>query len=130
TLFSAGWMDTFADPSPQVGPLQLALIGAGDRIGGLTFLAYALEIGLAALLVFVVGRLLRDRPHKAAMQLGIGLVAVLLGLTADAYGYGHPAQMAVPLLWLLAGMQARAGRTGRAGALLGLSAALEAWGIL
>lgn len=130
TLLSARWTDTFADPSLQVGPLQLALIGVGDRIGGLSFLVYAIELGLAALLVFVAGRLLADRPHKAAMQLGIGLAAVLSGLIAGAYGYGHPAQMAVPLLWVLAGLEARTGRSVRAGALLGLSAAFETWGVL
>lgn len=129
-LFSSRWAETFADPSLQAGPLQLALVGIGDRIGGLSFLAYAIEIGLAALLVFVVGRLLAARPHRAALQAGIGLAAVALGLTSDAYVYGHPAQMAVPLLWLLAALEAREGRTGRAGVLLGLSAGLEPWGVL
>src|SRR6266498_3308518 len=48
TLFSSRWADTFADPSLQVGPLQLVLVGICDRIGGLGFLAYAVEIALAA----------------------------------------------------------------------------------
>jgi hypothetical protein len=129
-LFSSHWLETFADPSLQVGPLQLVLVGIGDRIGGLSFLAYAIEIGLAALLVFVVGRLLAGRPHRAALQAGIGVAAVALGLTADAYGFGHPAQMAVPLLWVLAALEARERRTARAGVLLGLSAGLEPWGVL
>jgi hypothetical protein len=129
-LFSSRWAETFADPSLQVGPLLLALVGIGDRIGGLSFLAYAIEIGLVALLVFVIGRLLAGRSHRALLQGGIGVAAVVLGLTADAYGYGHPAQMAVPLLWLLAGVEAREGRTVWAGVLLGLSAGLEPWGVL
>jgi hypothetical protein len=130
TLFSSRWADTFADPSLQVGPLQLLVVGVGDRIGGLGFLAYALEIALAALVVFVVGRLLRGRPHRAAFQALAGLAAVALGVTAEAYSYGHPAQVAVPLLWVLAALDAREGRTFRGGALLGLSAGLELWGVL
>jgi hypothetical protein len=130
TLLSSRWADTFADPSLQVGPLQLVVVGVCDRIGGLDFMAYALEIGLAALLVLVVGRLLQGRPHRAAFQALAGLAAVMLGVTAEAYSYGHPAQVAVPLLWVLAALDARDGRTIRSGAWLGLSAGLELWGVL
>jgi hypothetical protein len=130
TLLSSRWADTFADPSLQVGPLQLALVGVGDWIGGLGFLAYSIEIALAALFVFVVGRFLQGRPHRAAFQALAGLAAVMLGVTADAYSYGHPAQVAVPLLWVLAALDARDGRTLRSGAWLGLSAGLELWGVL
>jgi hypothetical protein len=130
TLFSSRWADTFADPSLQVGPLQLILVGICDRIGGVGFLAYALEIALAAFIVFVVGRLLRGRPHRMAFQALAGLAAVMLGVTAEAYSYGHPAQVAVPLLWVLAALDARDGRTFRSGAWLGLSAGLELWGVL
>jgi hypothetical protein len=130
TLFSARWADTFADPTLQIGPLLLVLLKIGDWIGGLSFLAYVIEVGLAALLVFALGRLLEGRVHKAAAQTVVGLGAVVLGLTADAYSYGHPAQVVVPLLWLLAALDARNGRTLRAGGLLGLSAGLEVWGVL
>jgi hypothetical protein len=129
-LLSARWADTFADPTVQVGPLFLLFVGLGDRLGGLDFLAYAVEVGVAGLVVFVVGRALRGRPHRVAVQTMAGLAAVVLGLTADAYGYGHPAQVVVPLLWILAALDAREGRTGRSGALLGLSAGLELWGLL
>jgi hypothetical protein len=130
TLLSARWADTFADPSVQVGPLFLLFVGLGDRLGGLDFLAYAVEVGVAGLVVFVVGRALRGRPHRVAAQTVAGLAAVALGLTADAFGYGHPAQVVVPLLWILAALDAREGRTVRSGALLGLSAGLELWGVL
>jgi hypothetical protein len=130
TLFSSRWADTFADPSLQVGPLQLILVGICDRIGGLGFLAYAFQIALAAFIVFVVGRLLRGRPHRIAFQALAGFAAVMLGVTAEAYSYGHPAQVAVPLMWVLATLDAREGRTLRSGAMLGLSAGLEVWGVL
>jgi hypothetical protein len=130
TLFSAAWADTFADPSLQVGPLLLFVLRIGDWIGGLSFLAYALEVGLAALVVFVLGKVLEGRTHKTAAQTVVGLAAVVLGLTADAYGYGHPAQVIVPLLWVLAALDTRNGRALRAGVLLGLSSGVEVWGVL
>lgn len=130
TLFSAHWADAFADPSLQVGPLQLLVVGVGDRLGGLGLLAFLLELGLAALTVFTVGRLLQGRPHRAAVQTVAGMAVVVLGITDAAYSYGHPAQVAIPLLWVLAAVDARDGKTIRAGALLGLSAGFEVWGVL
>jgi hypothetical protein len=130
TLFSAYWADVFADPSLQVGPLQLLVVGIGDRLGGLGLVAFLLELGLAALTVFTVGRLLRGRPHRVAVQTVAGLAVVVLGITDAAYTYGHPAQVAIPLLWVLAAIDARDGKTIRAGALLGLSAGFEVWGVL
>ncbi len=130
TLFSANWADTFADPSLQVGPLQLFVVGVADRLGGLGLLAFLLELGLVALTVFTVGRLLQGRPHRAAVQTVAGLAVVVLGITDAAFTYGHPAQVAIPLLWVLAAVDAREGKTIRAGALLGLSAGFEVWGVL
>jgi len=82
-LYSAHWADTFADPSLQVGPLQLLLFGAGDRIAGLGLIAVATEVGVAALVVFTVGRLLAGRPWRREAQLAVGLAAVALGVTPD-----------------------------------------------
>ena len=130
TLFSSRWADTFADPSLQVGPLQLLVVALGDRLGGMGALDYVISLGLAALAVLTAGRLLRGRNHRAAWQLVAGLSFVVFGLTAEAYSYGHPAQVAIPLLWVLAAIDARDGRTVRAGALLGLAAGFEVWAVL
>jgi hypothetical protein len=130
TLLSGNWADTFADPSLQVGPLQLLVVALGDRLGGMGALDYVIGLGLTALAVFTAGRLLRGRLHRGAWQVVFGLAVVVLGLTAEAYSYGHPAQVAIPLLWVLAALEAREGRTLRAGTLLGLSAGLELWGVL
>jgi hypothetical protein len=130
TLLSSRWADTFADPSLQVGPLQLLLVALGDRFGGMGALDYLIGIALTALAVLTVGRLLRGRDHRSGWQLLAGLAAVGLGLTAEAYSYGHPAQVAIPLLWVLAAIDARDGRTIRAGALLGLGAGFEVWALL
>jgi hypothetical protein len=122
-LLSGGWADTFADPKLQSGPLQLAIFSAVRDLGALAFL---IELGVAALLLFVLGRLgLSDR-----VRVAVGLLAVAAGVTHIAFVYGHPAEAIVPLLWVLAGLWAREGRVLSAGALVGLSAGFELWGVL
>src|SRR5205823_12110838 len=122
-LLSGGWANTFADPLLQSGPLQLVVFGA---VRNLTALAFVIELGVAALLLVVLGRLgVGDR-----VRLLVGLVAVASGLTHIAFVDGHPAEAIVPLLWVLAALWAREDRVLAAGALLGLSAGLELWGVL
>ena len=122
-LLSSGWAHTFADPMLQSGPLQLVLFGA---VRNLPALAFVVELGVAALLLAVLGRLgVADRWRLAA-----GLVAVGAGLTHLAFADGHPAEAVVPLLWILAAMWARDDRVVAAGALLGAAAGLELWGVL
>jgi hypothetical protein len=122
-LLSGGWADIFADPRLQSGPLQLAFFGAVHNLAALAFL---IELGVAALLLYVLGRVgLSDR-----VRVAVGLLAVAAGLTHISFVYGHPAEAIVPLLWVLAGLFAREGRVLSAGALVGLSAGFELWGVL
>jgi len=122
-LVSGGWASTFADPMLQSGPLQLAVFGA---VRNLTALAFLIELTVAGLLLYVAGRIgAGDR-----IRLAVGLLAVGAGLTHIAFVDGHPAEAIVPLLWVLAGLWAREDRTLQAGALIGLSAGLELWGVL
>jgi hypothetical protein len=122
-LLSGSWTDTFADPSLQSGPLQLAVVGG---VRNFTALAFLVELGVAALLLHVLGRLgAGDR-----VRLLVGVLAVAGGLTHGAFVDGHPAQAFVPLLWVLAGIWVREERALSAGALIGLSAGLELWGVL
>ncbi len=134
TLLSADWSDTFADPDVQAGPLQLAALGVADALAGaisvssLAFLAFALEVGAAALLLVVCRRVI---PHAGrGVLLGTGLVAVAVGLALGAFVDGHPAQLVIPLLWFLGAREAREGRVVLAGAIVGVSAGLELWGVL
>jgi hypothetical protein len=124
-LFSQGWADVFADPSVQIGPLQLALLALGDHMG---LLPLVVQVGAAALLWVAAGRLLAQRDPRA--QFVVCLAALGLGLTYGAYQDGHPAQVIVPVLWVLAGLEAREGRALGAGTLVGLSAGFEVWGLL
>ena len=124
-LFSADWANVFANPDVQAGPLKLLLLRLGDTAGILPLL---IQVGVAGLLWVVAGRLLSRRDPWA--QLLVVLAAVALGLTYDAYQDGHPAQVLIPLVWVLAGLEARKGRTLQAGLLVGLSAGFELWGLL
>ena len=68
-LLSGGWANTFSDPVLQSGPLQLVLFGA---VRNLTALAFVLELAVAALLLFVLGKLqVGDR-----IRLLVGVLAV------------------------------------------------------
>jgi hypothetical protein len=124
-LFSADWPNVFADPNVQVGPLQLLLFRLGDLAG---VLALLVQVGVAALFWVAASRLLTGRDPR--VRFAACLVAVAIGLTYGAYQDGHPAQVVVPLLWVLAACDAREGRVIRAGALVGLSAGFEVWGAL
>jgi hypothetical protein len=134
-LFSGEWSSTYADPSLQVGPLQLFLFGAADLLAGALgiattrLIAFVVGTATAALFVLVARRLVAPRDDVVVL-LAAGLAPVALGLTFDAFRDGHPAQVVVPLLWVLAGLEAREGRAWRAGALAGLSAGFELWGLL
>ena len=122
-LLSGGWANTFSDPVLQSGPLQLVLFGA---VRNLAALAFVLELAVAALLLFVLGKVqVGDR-----IRLIVGVLAVAAGLTQGAFVDGHPAEAIVPLLWILAGLSAREDRVFKAGVLIGFSAGLELWGVL
>jgi hypothetical protein len=122
-MLSARWVDTFADPTLQSGPLQLLLTGTARST---EVLAFVVEIGVAALLLMALGRLGVPGRWRAIL----GIAAVALGLTHGAFVDGHPAEAVTPLLWILAAIEARRGRVVRAGFLVGASAGLELWGVL
>jgi hypothetical protein len=134
-LFSANWANTFADPTLQVGPVQLALFGAADALAEALGVSTTRLIGgavgaLGAGLFWIVARLLLAGRSGPWTLLAVSLAPVALGLTFEAYRQGHPAQLVAPLLWVLAGLEARRGRSWAAGGLVGLSAGFELWGLL
>jgi hypothetical protein len=122
-LLSSHWSSVYAQKQLQSGPLQLLVAGAARSTEALAFLV---EIGVAALLLFVLGRLGVASPWR----LLAGVAALAAGLTHGAFVEGHPAEALTPLLWVLGALEARRGKTLRAGALIGISAGLELWGLL
>ena len=134
-LFSGRWAQTYADPALQVGPLQLVILGALDALAGLVGISSTRLIGalfgavVVALFWLIARQLLAGKGGRWALTAAV-LTPVALSYTFDAYRDGHPAQAIVPLLWVLAGFELRAGRAWPAGLLIGVSAGFEVWGIL
>ena len=124
-LLSSHWDRAFSNPDIQVGPLQLAFFGslANEEI------TIAIVLGVVtALLVVAAARAAGVR--NAALLCGVGLTAVVTGLTRVVDRSGHPADAMLPLIWVIAADQARRDHRWRAGLLIGLCAGVETWGIL
>jgi hypothetical protein len=127
TLVSGDWLRTYADPAVQAGPLELLPFG----LAPLAVLAVVLQVVGTWALVATVARLLRGRGLPAPWVIvGVGLAALVFDLPHSAVASGHPAQLFVPLLWLLAGLDVRDGRLRRAAVLVAISAGFETWGVL
>ena len=127
TLLSAGWVHAFHVPAVQAGPLELVLASVAKTIGGgHTGFAVVLDLVCTAVMGAAAWSLLGRRPVDFAL-----FAAGACGLSLPRQGYrGHPAELLIAALWLLAAREARRGRVVRAGAMVGVSACFEVWGIL
>jgi hypothetical protein len=128
TMLSGAWRHTFHNPAVQAGPFQLLTAHVLYRIGwSRTALAVATELALGGALMATTRSIVGRRAVPLAF---VVTAALLLGVIPDAYATGHLAEPVVAILWLLAAREARAGRIGRAGLLVGASAGFELWGVL
>jgi hypothetical protein len=122
TLLSAHWAGAFADPAIQVGPLQLVLYGS---------LGAALAPVVAAGLVFLLVAAGRAAGVAHPLLLtALGVVAVAADLAWSGVDSGHPADTALPLVWILAAVLVRRARVVSGAFLVGASDRLETWGVL
>jgi hypothetical protein len=133
-FYSSGWADLYSDPTVQTGPLKLIALGWLGKLSEATglplhgVLAVVVELAGIALFLYVLKRILPGRSWW--VPLSGGLAAVALGLPQSAWVDGHPAQLIVPLLWVLAALEARDGFARKAGILIGVSMGLQLWGVL
>lgn len=127
-LLSPGWRGTFHDSWLQAGPFEQLVcllartLGVGERGEAVA----SNVLGAAALLL--VACLVFRRDWRSTLYLGAG--ALGLGIITDVYAIGHPSELFIALVWLLAARAARAEAAVACGVLLGLSAGLETWGLL
>jgi hypothetical protein len=122
SFLSHDWSRAFANPSIQAGPLQLALFGGLGHWVGFVIAP------VLALLVVTASRAAGIRNPQVLVL--AGLVSILTGLTSSGIDSGHPANALLPLLWIIAGSQARRGKVLGPAVIVGLSAGVETWGIL
>jgi hypothetical protein len=127
TLLSTHWAHTFDRASVQAGPLELVLASIARTVGGgHVGFAIVLDLACSSALATAAMSLLGRRPAGLAI---FGIGACLLALPGEGYN-GHPAELLIAVLWLLAAREARSDHVTVAGGLIGLSAGFEVWGIL
>lgn len=136
-LLHGQWAAIFSDSFIQAGPFELAFWGITELLHLHTALHWQLFVILGSALAgvvywVIVERILRPitpawSPVLAAGATFLGAVTAMLTTSMSS---GHPAEIAVPLLWLGAGMLARRDRPFTAALLLGLSTGWELWGVL
>jgi hypothetical protein len=125
---SSHWSTTYADPWLQAGPLELLVCLVGTTLGmSLRGAAIAMNVigalSVLAISAHVFGRRWKEPLFVAAGALGIGIIS-------DMWEWGHPSELLIALVWLLAARAARNDRMLVAGCLLGMSAGFETWGLL
>ncbi len=126
-MLSGNWSHTFHSSVVQAGPLELALTSlARTAGGGMLGFAIILDLICAAAVTATAWWYLRGRTYALAL---FSAGALLLWLPGEGYR-GHPAELLIPVAWMVAAARARAGHTTAAGLLVGLSGCLELWGIL
>lgn len=126
-MLSVDALHTFHNSTVQAGPLELAIASLARGAGhGRAGFAIVLDLVCMAAITAAAAWFLRGSISGLLVFCG---GAFVLWLPGEGYG-GHPAELLIPVLWLLAADQARRGRVGWAGALVGLSGCLELWGVL
>jgi hypothetical protein len=126
-MLSGNWRSTYGSAWVQAGPLELGLTALASMAGGgQRGFAIILDLASMAAITAVAVTLLRRKPAALAL---FAVGAFLVRLPRAGYE-GHPAELIIAALWLLAARSARRGQTTRAGALIGLSGCFELFGLL
>lgn len=135
-LLTGRWGGLFRDPVIQAGPFELALWGVPHLLGvqgvaGWSAAYAVLSLLLAAAVALVVHRVVRGRtPDAVPIALGASVLVLAVGVVTTSVTDGHPAEVAVPLLWIAAALLARGGHPLGAGLVIGATAGWELWGLL
>lgn len=88
---------------------------------------------LVMVVVLLLTRRLRNTlglSRSPAIELAVGVAALMMGLSRFLWFGGHVAEFAIAIMWVWGGALALRGRPWAAAIVLGLSTAWEPWGIL
>ena len=136
-ILTGHWGGVYADPIVQAGPFELIFYGIPNLLGISTdaqWIAFSIAtsalaaVALAALTVWVIRPLIPVWAVPVAVA--VAALASASGLTVGAMVAGHPAEIVIPLLWIVSAELARRGRPFAAGVVLGLTTGWELWGAL
>jgi hypothetical protein len=136
-ILTGHWTTVFSNDIVQAGPLELVFWGVPYLLGVDGYLAWivvGLVAGVVLSLAFAAVAIPLLRPLTAIWAIPLGLaataVAALSGTVTRAITVGHPAEYAIPLMWVIAAVLARGGRAGAAAAIVAASTGWELWGLL
>lgn len=127
-LLSSNWRHTYANPWLQAGPFEQLICLLGRTLGGTALGEPAALNLIGAAALMLVARSVLGRNWQALLY--VGGLATLVGVTSMLYEVGHPSELFIGLLWILAARTARRDQAVAAAVVLGLSAGFETWGLL
>lgn len=131
------WGDVYANNAVQAGPFELFPFGVGWILGpegSLQWTTYFAVCTFILVFLYLIAILtttsLSGRKPRVYFAAAIGAAACLSQLLPWAFQAGHPAQVAIPMLWVMAAYFARQRLFVTVGVLVGISAGWEVWGVL
>jgi len=136
-LLTGHWASVYSDPRNQAGPFELITYGSAyllhihTVVGWVIFFTVVSTIlAFAAILVLSIVRGTAPRTPSWFLALAVCALVVVASYIPSAVFLGHPADIAIPLLWLVAGLLARGRFFVACGVVIALSAGWEVWGVL
>lgn len=136
-MLGPGLWGVFADAGLQIGVLVLLpvalLVVIADALGiSAPFLVSAAQGAFVTWVALVAGRRATDVTGAPVLpaQWAVGGSLALGGVLAEATAIGHPEEVLIGLLLVLAACSAAEGHGRRVGGLLGVAVGLKLWGAL
>lgn len=134
-LLAGRWSRIFDDPIIQAGPFELLPWGLAQVLGVTGRLGWTVALTLySALTAFLTALVLRPTLRadlrSSVLAAGGTLILSFAGPVAASWNIGHPSEVLVPLLWVVAGRLALRDRPVLAAVLVAASSGFEVWGVL
>jgi hypothetical protein len=136
-LLTGKWGSVYANPVNQGGPFELATYGIADVLhinsgtGWVIFYSVAASVlCFGAVLILCLARGTARRTGSWYLALFICSLVIFADYIPSSLFGGHPAEIAIPALWVLAAYFARKRMFLVCGVVIALSAGWEVWGVL